>query len=440
MSSERPRHESVATYLEVFGEEIRRCQRRALPGDWNKLARRLGALSQRVRQADRASTQAPDWAYRLEHKVITGGLPGVLLPEVLADVVKELHEQLALGEAETGVWAPLEPATFEEDMRGLRARECVAEAAVLTALERNARKASSVRLSEGVRALEDLYEARVGMAPLFDADLLVAEGERLVRALKLVLPPSAREVIGDRVEALFRSELEGKPIDELEPARSHWHHCIGLGVWHPVWSKLWAFSYEKDLVGTFFFPELQGVYEELRAAAEAERAQQSEAEEERERVAAAAQQEVEPREPDSGADEVDRRRGQEEERKRRAEAKALKEQARRQKEEARRQKEEARRQEERHRAAELAREQARREEERHRAEELAREQAELELRQEKHSRRERERTHREHRLHIPRVQSKENRARVLRYRKRHGIEPRDLTPKVREVFRREFRV
>ena len=89
-------HVSVATYIGMIDETISWSQGRGLPGDANRLRSRLDALSNRdraYREAERGSTRAPDWAYRLEQRLVVDELLGSLLPEVLDDLVEELRSR-----------------------------------------------------------------------------------------------------------------------------------------------------------------------------------------------------------------------------------------------------------------------------------------------------------------------------------------------------------
>jgi hypothetical protein len=423
-------HVSVATYIGLLDETIRWSQGRGLPGDANRLRSRLDALSKRDRdgEVDWASRRAPDWAYRLEQRLVVDELLRSLLPELLDDLVKELRSRRARDGTDPGVWAALDRGSFAEHRDAHRTREVLAEADVLMSLKRHAEKPSHVRIWEAIRALEELHHARMALAPSFDVDTLVREGEHLAEVLRDLLPPMASRLLSRRVEDRFRSELEGTPVDRLEPAASFWHHRIpDLGTWYPVWHKLLYVGDRPDPFGIWFVPDLQATYERWRASADAKDGKKGEP-----RAQEPAGRRVEAARP--GGERPEKRELVE----RTAEAKLMEErrQAERQSKREEQRRRQAMEEHERQQAAEA--EARRQEEQRLVAEQMKRyEQMERDRR-----RREEELKRRriDHRLRIPRVQSAANQKQVRRYLKSHGITPADMTPRVREVFRREFRV
>ena len=312
----------ISSYVEVFDEVIEWSQEHGPDGDWHKLRRRLDLLSQRVREAEmqREAAHAPDWAYRLEHTIWIALLPEALLPPVLDDLVETLRTQRQRGQAGSGVWAPLDRKPFGQEMTRNSKRASSARAAVLAALKRHASNPSHIRILEGLRALEDLHDVTLRSDPIFDAELLISEGDSLAEALRTLLPPMARRVLSSHVENRFRSKLEGKPINQLEPTHSFWHHKIpGLGTWQPVWQKLYSIN-EPDPLGIWFVSNLQEIYETWHQEAEDERLQRKESEERTQRQAAAEQERQKREEADRHANQA-REREEEELREQREEAK-----------------------------------------------------------------------------------------------------------------------
>jgi hypothetical protein len=431
MSAPKISHISVATYIGILDEIISWSQGRGLPGDANRLRSRLDALSKRDwedREAERASTRAPDWAYGLEQRLVVDELLASLLPELVDDLVKELRSRRVRSDADPGVWAALDRRSFAEHTNARRKREALAEADVLMSLQRHAERPSYLRIWEGIRALEGLHQARMVPAPFFDVDTLVAEGKHLAEVLCDLLPRTANRLLSLRVQDRFRSELEGTPVDRLEPAASFWHHRIpDLGTWYPVWHRLLYVG--PDPFGVWFVPSVQAMYE--RWWASAERRGGKGGEEPAGRGVEAARPGEEPEErglevKTAQARLVERGRAEEAEREEHRRRHAIDERERRHATEDRERQQtadaEARWREEQRRAAE--------QKERFEQMERNRRGREEELR----------RRRKDHRPRIPRVQSAANRKQVLRYLKRHGITPVDLTPRVRDVFRREFRV
>ncbi len=320
MSAVKPVPPSVATYIDVFDEAILWSQTRGLPGDWYGLRRKLDTLVRRARMREAEEhTGAPDWAHRLEHKLLIEVLRELLLPAVLDDLVEALRS----GEpGDVGVWSPLDRKALER----YREREVSADAGVLAALKGHAKKPRHVRVLEGLRALQDLFEARVCLDPLFEAAVLVKEGKQLVEVVETILPPTARLMLSFEVEARFRSHVEEKAIDELEPARAFWHHHLeGLDVWHPVWIALRSPGDHPDPLGTWFVPGIQATYEEVYEQVVTNRRKKAEDEKRKQRAAAAKrrrqqQKEADQRELQARLDREELIRRQERERKRRAEA------------------------------------------------------------------------------------------------------------------------
>jgi len=312
----------ISSYIEVFDEVIEWSQEHGPDGDWHKLRRRLDLLSQRVREAEmqREAAHAPDWAYRLEHTIWIALLPEALLPPVLDDLVETLRTQRQRGQAGSGVWASLDRKPFGQEMTRNSKRASSARAAVLAALKRHASNPSHIRILEGLRALEDLHDVTLRSDPIFDAELLISEGDSLAEAIRTLLPSMARRVLSSLVENRFRSKLEGKPIKQLEPTHSFWHHKIpGLGTWHPVWQKLYSIN-EPDPLGIWFVSNLQEIYETWHQEAEDERLQRKESEERTQRQAAAEQERQKREEADRRANQA-REREEEELREQREEAK-----------------------------------------------------------------------------------------------------------------------
>ena len=322
MSGGKSTPRSVTTYIEVFEEAILGSQMRGLVGDWNKLRRKVEALSQRVRNREADGARAPDWAYRLEQKLLIEVMRECLLPAVIDDLVENLRSTGEREGADLGAWAPLDREVMERHRR----RELSADAAVLAALKHYAKKPSYIRILEGLRALEDLHEVREHLDAQFDATSLVNEGKRLAAVVGTLLPPTARRLLSFEIEVRFRSEVEGKPIQELEPVDAFWHHHLAdLGVWHPVWSELRSQDDQPDPLGTLFVADAQAVYEDWHAEVEAARAKKTQEEKRKRRAAAAKQQRLRQKEADQRAEQIRLREEeeicrQEQERERKAEA------------------------------------------------------------------------------------------------------------------------
>lgn len=85
---------------------------------------------------------------------------------------------------------------------------------------------------------------------------------------------------------------------------------------------------------------------------------------------------------------------------------------------------------------------AERERERQRAAEIQASYAEIEAAERREAAQRHDRAERRpnHRLHLPRVESNANRKEVKRYLKSRGIGPQELTPQVRQAFKRQFAV
>ena len=77
------RDRDVSAYIELFEHVIGWALACGLPGDWNKVRRKLDALSIRLKadEAARGRSKAPDWAYRLERQLWIDALIQLLLPE-----------------------------------------------------------------------------------------------------------------------------------------------------------------------------------------------------------------------------------------------------------------------------------------------------------------------------------------------------------------------
>ena len=81
---------------------------------------------------------------------------------------------------------------------------------MLAALKRHASNPSHIRILEGLRALEDLHDVTLRSDPIFDAELLISEGDSLAEALRTLLPPMARRVLSWVVENQFLIEARGQ--------------------------------------------------------------------------------------------------------------------------------------------------------------------------------------------------------------------------------------
>ncbi len=281
----------ISVYLEVFDDVIKYGQMQALNGDWYKLRCRLDRLSRQVAvaEAGRASPRPSDWAYRLEHEIWLRLLTEVLLlPLVLADLVESLRRQRGQGEADPGVWAALDRETYERERERHESLQASAHAALYTALEHHARKPSHARVLEGLRVLEDLHAGILWFDPIFDAELLMSEGDELVEALQALLPPMARRLLSCAVEGEFRRELEDRGIIGPEATGFWFHRLPGVGVWRPVWRKLTFAGH--DPLGIWFIPSVQEVYEMWHAGAKAQGPEESGVQERRQRETAVKQE------------------------------------------------------------------------------------------------------------------------------------------------------
>jgi hypothetical protein len=221
----------VSACLEVFDEVIQHGQARAFNGDWYSLWRRLDQLSRRVTEAEVERVKpAPIWAHRLERDIWIRLLTEELLPSVLADLVTVLSKQRSPGETDPGVWVVLDRDTSEREREHHDRLASSAHVAIYTALKRHAVKPSRARVLEGLRALEDLHADTLRSDALFDVELLVTEGRKLVAALNTMLPPMARRVLRFGAEVLFKQELEEKGL--IEPGES-----TPFGI---TTSRMWA--------------------------------------------------------------------------------------------------------------------------------------------------------------------------------------------------------
>lgn len=274
MSGGSPRgYRDVTEYIDLFRHVIGWALAHGASGDWNKVQRTLDALSTRLRadEAARGRSKVPDWAYRLEHQLWIDVLTENLHPIVLDRLVDVLY--VDADEVDPRVWAPLEVAASSNDTRRRRQRAARADAGVLAALRQYEVTPRHARIVEGVRALEELHDARLSMDPVWDVEVMRNEARRLADAINNVLPPGARRLLSAGVESLFRSEIEGKPIDQLEPERLFWHHRLpGLGVWYPAWWEIRTLDDAPEGSGEWFVPEVQEWYEAAHLGGERKRA------------------------------------------------------------------------------------------------------------------------------------------------------------------------
>lgn len=417
---------AVLTYADLVDEVLAWHQARGRAGDVHRPRKRVDALRQRAidHEAKKTTPRAPDWAYRAEHRLLIEELPRMLHPRAFDRLLAQLRSQRGREEVDPGVWSPLDHAAFADAMRLTLQHGRLALVDLQMALARYLSKPSHALILEMVRALEDVQKASMQLSPCFDVEQLTSEGERLATAVHSTFHPMVGKLIGDWVEALFRSKLEGIPIDALKPPTWFWHNKIpGLESWVPIWRELRYQQYgnRSDPRGTWFAPPLQKIYEARLAASEAAPTSDENRNAEEASRAPAAE-----------------KKGPTPERKRATEMEARAAEAQRL--------ELARANQAREKAREVQERRARADElrvanERRRAAEVAEQSAQLEaqIRREKREQDLRDQRRRDHRLRIPRWQSKANKEQVLRFLRLHGIGPRDLPPHTRAAFRREFR-
>lgn len=261
MIAEGPRIPTTE-YIEMFDEVLASALGSGAPGDWNKLQRRLDALSVRVRTGAVARERgAPGWPYRLERGLWIEVLIESLNPETLARLAETLLDPAEA--VDPTVWASLDVGAAAEQATRAGRRQGRSEAAVLAALHRYAAAPKLPRIVEGIRALEELHEARISIDPIWDERVLEKEARRLGAAMAM-FPPYVRLSLRDFVESSFRSEIEGTPDDELErPALFWYHHIPEVGVWFPAWSHVLHTGGLRDEGGTWFVEDTQAAYEEV---------------------------------------------------------------------------------------------------------------------------------------------------------------------------------
>jgi hypothetical protein len=260
MIAETPRI-PTAEYIAMFDEVLASALGSGGPGDWNKLQRRLDALSVRVRtDAVARERGALGWPYRLERGLWIEVLTESLHPEALARLAETLLDETEA--VDTSVWAPLDVAESAQEVTRTDRREARAEAAVLAALHQYVAAPRLPRIVEGIRALEELHEARISTDPIWDWRVLEKEARRLGEAITAMFPPRVRLRLRHFVDCLFRSEIEETPVDKLEPARLFWYHQIpGIGFWYPAWSHVLHDGGLREEGGTWFVADTQAAYE-----------------------------------------------------------------------------------------------------------------------------------------------------------------------------------
>lgn len=253
---------ATTEYIAMFDEVLASALGSGAPGDWNKPQRRLDVLSDRVR-TDAAARErgAPGWPYHLERGLWIEVLTESLHPEALARLAETLLDPAEA--VDPSVWASLDVDASAQQATRTDRREARAEAAVLAALHHYAAAPRLPRIVEGIRALEELHEARICIDPIWDERVLEKEARRLGEAMMAMFPPRVRLTIADFVEGSVRSEIEEAPGDELERTPLFWyHHIPGVGFWYPAWSHVLHSGGLREEGGTWFVADTQAAYEE----------------------------------------------------------------------------------------------------------------------------------------------------------------------------------
>lgn len=200
----------------------------------------------------------------------------------------------------------------------------MADASVLAALKKHARKPSHLRILEGLRALENLDRVGAHLDPGFEPVMLVVEKKHLAEALESLLPPTARAA-GLRGGGPLPLPCRGRTDQSTGIRACLMHnHLPGVGLWDPIWTLFLSHGDKPDPLGTWFVPGVQATYEAMHEQAESERAKRVADEKRLQRAAAARRRRQERKEAHQRArqarlDQEERVREQKRERRRQAE-------------------------------------------------------------------------------------------------------------------------
>lgn len=264
--------------IEVFAvcaELIDWSQRAGLPGDYVKLWRKHEAVFHCILapplRRDEGST----------HKLRQLELENWL--ETLHRTLRtDILERIAASFASVGgsaLWEGLGPERQRQIARAREARACSAEASFIAALLRFRQSPACRNLTEALRAMEDLFEARSPRTGGLGAEQLRQSLDRLVDVIVEEIPSVACEVLASEVEKRFSCAADRSWLDDVSMSRSKSRLD---DRWSPTWEQF-GFSHARvEPPGQWFVPEIQARYEELRLAREVEQAQaEAEAEDRR---------------------------------------------------------------------------------------------------------------------------------------------------------------
>lgn len=269
---------STTNPIEVFtvcAELIDWSQRAGLPGDYVKLWRKHQAVCHRILAPSRRRGEGSTHKLRqLELEIWLETLHRTLRADIL--------ERIAVSFASVGgsaLWEGLGPKRQRQIACAREAWACSAEASLIAALLRFRQSPACRNLTEALRAMEDLFEARSPRTGGLGAEQLRRSLDRLVDVIVEEIPSVACEVLASEVEKRFSCVADRSWL--VDVSMSHSKSSLD-DRWSPTWEQF-GFSHARvEPLGQWFVPQIQARYEELRLAREVEQAQaEAEAEDRR---------------------------------------------------------------------------------------------------------------------------------------------------------------
>ncbi|MFN8233194.1 MAG: hypothetical protein U0V56_06900 [Actinomycetota bacterium] len=232
-------------------------------GDHSRLWRRHGVLLERLVRSFATAEDLRAHVLRLEVTTWIATLQGALLPHLL----QALSERLAPGQS--GTWSALQPER----------RRLMDHARIVRSHSSMRTFASSVRAFRTSPSTAHLHSALGGLEQLIDverprtraapAGVSALSLGRLVDGLRWSLPPVALEFIARMAEGRFLASIDPASLTEIRNARTRSLERR----WRPTWEGLEAgHARVEDSSQSWFVPEVQLRYEELRLVREVDHA------------------------------------------------------------------------------------------------------------------------------------------------------------------------
>jgi hypothetical protein len=254
--------DQIESSLALVAGLIEWSQTAGVRGDHAPIWRRHDVLLARLHRSGATREGPLARVLRLEVAAWTSTLHAALSPEVLHAVAEQLAPD------GSGTWSALEPERRRLMLNAAVVRTRVSTRTFASSVHAFLASPSTAHLHAALRGLEQLIDVERPRTRAVPAGVSARELDRLVGVLERTLPPIALELLAAMVEERFVASIDQPSLRQISNATTRRLERR----WTPSWERLEAGGARVEACSSWFVPETQRRYEELRWSRELEQA------------------------------------------------------------------------------------------------------------------------------------------------------------------------